>query len=104
LKLLLWILATNELRTEVSMSSPLLLTQATPVGSLHPDTRLLRLNEVRAKLKVGKTTLHEFWKEGSRYYKIGFPSRFYIGRTPYVLECELDAYILAQKGSSPLAA
>jgi len=71
-------------------------------SDFHLDTRLLRLKEVKGRLKVGNTTLHEFWKEGSRYYRADMPKKFYISGTPYVLECDLDAFILANmKNSHP---
>jgi predicted DNA-binding transcriptional regulator AlpA len=80
------------------MSSPPLMPPST--GDLHLDTRLLRLKEVKGRLKVSNTTLHEFWKKGSRYYRADMPKKFYIGRTPYVRECELDAFILANMQNS----
>ena len=60
-----------------------------------PDTRVLRLQELRARLKISNTTMHEAWKKGSKYCRSDFPTKFYIGRTPYVLERDVDAYILA---------
>jgi len=70
-------------------------SRVTADSHLHPSTRLLRLKEVRGRLRVSNTTLHEFWKVGSRYYREDMPKKFYIGRTPYVRECDLDAFILA---------
>jgi predicted DNA-binding transcriptional regulator AlpA len=66
-----------------------------PSANLTLDTRLLRLGEVKKRLKVSNTTVHEFWKESSPYYKKDMPKKFYIGRTPYVRECELEAFILS---------
>lgn len=60
-----------------------------------PDTRVLRLKEFRARLKIGNTTMHEGWKSGSKYFRPDFPPKYYIGRTPYVLERDVEAYILA---------
>lgn len=63
----------------------------------------LRLQEVAARLRISNTTLHELWKENSRYRNPGMPKKFYIGHTPYVLESELDAFILANlKNSQPV--
>jgi hypothetical protein len=39
--------------------------------------------------------MYEAWKKGSRYFRPDFPPKFYIARTPYVLERDVDAYILA---------
>jgi predicted DNA-binding transcriptional regulator AlpA len=60
-----------------------------------PATRVLRLKEFRALLKIGKTTMHEGWRPGSKYFRPDFPPKHYIGRTPYVLERDVEAYILA---------
>lgn len=67
---------------------------------LRPDTRLLRLKEARGRLKVSNTTFHEYYKERSRYYRADMPKKFYIGRTPYIRECDLDAFILANMQNS----
>lgn len=66
-----------------------------------PDTRVLRLRAFRTRLGIGNTKMHEAWKKGSKYFQPDFPPKFYIGRTPYVLERDVDAYILAHaKGVS----
>lgn len=73
------------------------------MSTVRRGVRALQLKVARDRLGMGKTMFFEASRKGSKYYREDFPRKFRMGGTPFMLESDVDNYILAHADASAKA-